>query len=70
MNNHTYSKLQIFLLVLGAALIIGVAGFTLTRPNDRTVFTVLVPGAFVGLILIVFGVFRGGGRHGGAGEES
>jgi hypothetical protein len=68
MRTHNYSIIQIVLLVLGAALIIGATGFTLTRLDDRTVFTVLVPGAIVGLVLIVIGVFRGGGHHGATGE--
>jgi hypothetical protein len=65
---RTYSGRQIVFLVLGAALIIGVTGFTLTRLNDRTVFTVLVPGAVAGLVLIVLGVLAGSGQNGRAGH--
>jgi hypothetical protein len=41
------------LLVAGAALIVAAAIYTLVHMQDRTVFTVLVPGVAVGLILIV-----------------
>ena len=63
---RTLSGLQIVFLVTGAALIIGVTVFTLTRLNDRTVFTVLVPGAVAGLVLIVLGVRGRGGQQSGA----
>jgi len=53
--DRTTRRIPLVLLVMGAALIIGVSIFTLTRLTDRTVFTVLVPGAVVGLVLVVVG---------------
>lgn len=44
------------LLLLGGATIVAASLFTLSHMSDRTVFTVLVPGAVVGLILIGWSV--------------
>jgi membrane protease YdiL (CAAX protease family) len=49
-------------LVLGGAVIIGSLLFTVMHFTDRVVFTVLVPGVIVGLMLV--GVYVGIGKRG------
>lgn len=58
---HFRLALKTVLLVLAAGLIIGVSAFTLNRLDDRTVFTILVPGTITGIILIVLGLNWGKG---------
>ncbi len=50
------------LLILGGAIIIASALFTLSHMTDRTVFTVLIPGFVFGLVLIGVGMRLGGDR--------
>jgi uncharacterized membrane protein YsdA (DUF1294 family) len=57
----------IWSLVLGGAIIIGSAAYTSTHLNDKTVYTILVPGAVLGLVFVVLSVVF---RRRGDGEES
>ena len=52
------------LLVLGAGTIIGSALYMLTHFTDRTAYTVLLPGAVVGLLLIVISTRLGQRKSG------
>jgi hypothetical protein len=56
------------LLVLGGALIVATGVYTLQHLTDRVVFTVLIPGIVVGLILIGIAMRFGRDRWRGFGQ--
>ena len=46
------TAVKLLLLVAGATLVVAAGLYTVSHMTDRTVFTVLVPGFVVGLMLI------------------
>jgi hypothetical protein len=47
-----WANLWAWLLALGGAIIVGSAVYTATHLDDRTVYTILIPGVVVGLVLV------------------
>ena len=47
-----YPGLANWLLVIGGAIIVGSAAYTLTQLDDKTIVTILIPGVVLGLILV------------------
>jgi uncharacterized membrane protein YsdA (DUF1294 family) len=67
-------NLWVWSLVLGGAIIIGSAVYTSTHLNDKTVYTLLVPGVVLGLVFVALSVVlrrRGDGKEneGGNGAQ-
>lgn len=46
------ASLWVWFLALGGAIIAGTAVYTATHLDDRTVYTILIPGVVVGLVLV------------------
>jgi hypothetical protein len=50
--SSTNPGLSNWLLIIGGAIIVGSAVYTMVRLDDKTVVTILIPGVVLGLILV------------------